>query len=271
MDEVQIMIQTSIEEFIGALQNALSGLMDLYQQSGLSQYHFVFRFTEALLFVVIPLTLVVLVYALVKHPLYFIARSHPILKLSWRKIAHLYQFHKTSKVLAENEHYGFKPQMDLITYRSSNNLFSSIEVFSLGKRKFALLIPEKLWQSSQDSFYSLLLKPKKELKARSLALNTLTFFFTNYIKKWQQTTFHLINSKIKNVDLKNFFLISIYIFFLPLVYTRLNLRFYAYHGLMKSLYGETVANRLSLEQKNELDEFLNKPITYFFGLIHEKS
>lgn len=267
MDQL-LMIAQSAQD---ALQNMTLKLQDVYQNSGFEQYQFIFNLGNILLFALLPFSLCFVAFLLVRHPLYFIARKNSILKLTWRKIAYFYRFEKTAKVLAENDHYGFKPCMDVILYRSNQQLFSSVEVFSLGTKRYALCIPEKMWNLSQDALYAQLLKPQIELKSRMLMVNTLVFFTTNIIKFWQHKTFNFINMKIKNSELKNFMLISIYIFFLPLVYSRLNLRYYSYYNLMKRLYGDALAQRLAQEQQIELHEFLNKPITYFFGLINENA
>ncbi len=218
-----------MDQFTLLAQRTQDTLQNILLRMQSDQYHFVLRFGDLLLYVVLPLFLVLLFFFCIKHPLYFIARKNSILKLSWRKIGHYYHFEKTAKILAENDHYGFKPSMDIVLYRSNQQLFSSVEVFSLGSKRFALCIPEKMWNLGQDNIFAQLLKPKMELKSKVLAVNTIVFFITNILKRIQHKTFNFINSKISNSDIKNFMLISIYIFFLPLVYTRLNLRFYTYY------------------------------------------
>lgn len=205
------------------------------------------------------------------HPVYFLSRHNSLQKLSWRKINYAFAFSKTAKVIAENDHYGFKPKMEIIIYKSQRDLFNSIELFCLGTTSFVLCIPEKMWIKNNDGFIASLLAPSVTLKKRYLLLNTVIFMFTKSIKSAQISTFMWINSKIKNQDVKNFLMISLYVFFLPLLYTRLNLRYYIYFKQMQKIYGAELAHVLSAEFHNELETFLNKPISYFFGQIHEKA
>lgn len=269
------------QSLLVAMQHIGDSLLELYTQSWVTGFFSILStqmnyqanqlsFSQ-ILFCLLPLIFIaVALNFLTKHPLYFLNRKNNILRLSWRKISHFYNFPKIAKVLAENEHYGFKPSIEVVIYKSTTNLFSSVEVFSLGSKRFALIVPEKKWILKNDEFYAKLLKPIVVLKRRLLIFNTLIFFFTNCLKSAQQRIFNFLNRKIKNADLKNFMLISLYIFFLPLMYTRLNFRYYAYFNLMKKLYGEEVALKLSQDKHLELQEFLNKPITYFFGQVHEK-
>lgn len=267
MDKLQIMSQSSVD----AMRNIFYQLSNIMQNSGLDQYHFILRFTDILLFFIVPILVMMMFFSVVSHPLYFISRKNNIVKLSWKKISHYYHFLKTAKILAENEHYGFQPTMDIILYKSHLNLFSALEIFNLGSKKFALFIPEEMWTISNDQLFATLLKPKVILRRRHLMFNTLIFFMNNVLNYLQLKTFNFITTKIKNEDAKNFLLISIYIFFLPLVYTRLSFRYHSYYHLMERLYGSEVANRLAQVQYMELNTFLNKPITYFFSLINEKT
>jgi hypothetical protein len=265
MDYLQMLLQSAVSYF-----EYLVSLYDSYDfyLPTFSIMDFAISFDAMLLLSVLAL-LVLFFIILWIHPIYFLSRHNGLQKVGWRKVNNYFHLSKTAKVLAENDHYGFSPKMDIIIHQNRHNIFTTMEIFCLGMRRFAIYIPEKKWVISNDALIATLLRPKMTLRKRYFLFPTLIFMFSKTVKSSQRKTFSWIQKKIQNKNLKNFLLISLYIFFLPLLYTRLNLRYYSYHKLMEKIYGAELATDLSKELSLELEEFHHKPISYFFGQIHE--
>ena len=217
----------------------------------------------------IPAVLLFLIYILSTHPLFFLARKNPITRLHWKKINVQAHMKHCALSMARREHYGLKPTFDIILYRS--DIFSSVEILALGSKKFALFVPEIMWKVENDVLLSRLMHPKVLMTRSILFLNTLVLFFANTMKTFQIKVFDYTHNIFQRKELKQFFSLSLYFFFLPIIYTRLSLRLYVYQKLMTKLFGTETAHVLSVDLAREFDDFLHKPISYFFGQLNEKN
>lgn len=259
-----------IIEWTNGLLGALRDVV-LSSNSAISDlYIFNLNVEQVAFLCLVLITLISLFYFIYLNPLFLLGKQMFIVPISWKKIQYSYNLAKTAKALAEIDHFRFLPKMELVLYKHPQNDVVAFEIIKMGKNHFALLVPENKLSIKYDLLLSELVCPKKSVANILLFFNSSALLLSNFFSHLQTSLFQIIK-KIRQKDLRSFFQVCLYIIFLPVIYTRLSTRKYFYKKLFSKMYNEEIALYLSEDINKELDVFINKPVSYFFWLVHEKN